>query len=125
MQEKKPYAYYKFIGVRPFTKLLEESGVGYVVFEDSAVPRLYESRPDYFNPADDTITVGRCTQDGAEVYFAEFGIKITKSFRSHIIFIYDHHPTLDDMEVSAADIDPLIQQHLDGVDLGEILGEGN
>lgn len=125
MTDQKPYVYYKFIGVRPFTKLLEESGIGFVVFDDPAARRLYETRPDYFNPAEDTITVGRCIQDGIEVYFAEFGIKITKSFSSHIIFIFDHHPTSGDIDVSADDIDPLIQQHLEGVDLGEILGEGN
>lgn len=125
MTDQKPYLYYKFIGVRPFTKLLEESGIGFVVFDDPAARRLYETRPDYFNPAEDTITVGRCIQDGIEVYFAEFGIKITKSFSSHIIFIFDHHPTSCDIDVSADDIDPLIQQHIEGVDLGEILGEGN
>jgi hypothetical protein len=125
MAEKKPYAYYKFIGVKPFTKLLDDSGIGYILFEDEAVRRLYEARPDYFNPADDTITVGKCIQDGVEVYFAEFGIKITKSYRSFIIFIYDHHPTFDDLGVSAADIDRLIQQQLEGVNIEEIRGEGN
>jgi hypothetical protein len=123
MTEQKPYVYYKFIGVKPFTKLLEESGIGYVLFEDPAVRHLYETRSDYFNPADDAIAVGKCTQEGVEVYFAEFGIKITKSFRSYIVFIFDHHPAIGDMEVSASDIDQLVQRNLESVDLEEIQGQ--
>jgi len=125
MTEKKPYAYYKFIGVKSFTKLLDDSGIGHILFDDPAVPRLFDARAEYFNPAEDSIAVGKCIQDGVEVYFAEFGIKITKSFRSYIVFIYDHHPTFDDLDGSAADIDGLTQQNLEGVDLSEIQGETN
>lgn len=120
MIHEKPYVDYKFIGVKPFTALLDQAGIGFVLFEDVEVRHLYESKPGYFNAAEDTISVGKSTQEGAEVYFAEFGIKITPSFRSYIVFIYDHHPTADDMLVSADDIEALLQENLDGVNLEDI-----
>jgi hypothetical protein len=120
MSHEKPYVHYKFIGVKPFTALLDEAGVRFVLFEDPAVRRLYEARPDYFNAAEDAISVGKSAQEGAEVYFAEFGIKITPSFRSYIVFIYDHHPTEDDILASADEIEALIQKNLDGLNLEDI-----
>jgi len=117
MTPDKPYVDYRFIGVKPFTALLDEAGVGFVLFDNAAVRHLHESKPDYFNAAEDTITVGKSTQEGAEVYFAEFGIKITPSFRSYVVFIYDHHPSDDEMLVSADDIETLVHKSLDGVNL--------
>jgi hypothetical protein len=119
MVNKKPYVHYKFIGVKPFTALLDDAGVRFVLFDDDAVRRLYDAKHDYFNAADDSISVGKCAQEGTEVYFAEFGIKITASFRSYIVFIYDHHPTADDMLASAEDIETLIQKNLDRVDFDD------
>jgi hypothetical protein len=120
MIHEKPYVYFKFIGVKSFTALLNDVGVRYVLFDDEAVRHIYHARPDYFNASDDFISTGKCTQEDAGVYFAEFGIKITPSFRSHVVFIYDHHPTADEMLVSAEDIETLIQKNLDGVNLEDI-----
>ncbi len=120
MANEKPYTAHKFIGVKPFKQLLEEAGVKYLLFDDEAVPRLFRERPDYFNEGEDSITVGKCLQDGVDVYFAEFGIKITRSFLSYVIFIYDHHPTAEEMLTTADNLEPLIQEHLEGVDLDGI-----
>jgi hypothetical protein len=119
MASEKPYTLHKFIGVKPFAKLLDEAGVSHMIFDDEAVPRLFKERADYFNKEEDSITVGKCLQDGVDVYFAEFGIKITKSFLSHIVFIFDHHPTDEEMLATADDLEQLIQQHLDGVNLDD------
>ncbi|MBP7734622.1 MAG: hypothetical protein KA369_01490 [Spirochaetes bacterium] len=119
MASEKPYTLYKFIGVKPFKKLLEEAGVTHLIFDDEAVPRLFKERADYFNEAEDSIAVGKCLQDGVDVYFAEFGIKITKSFLSYIVFIFDHHPTVEEMLATADDLEQLIQQHLEGVNLDD------
>ena len=120
MSEEKPYTLYKFIGVKPFKQLLEEAGVKYLLFEDEAVPYLFTERADYFNKEEDSITVGKCLQDGVDVYFSEFGIKITRSFLSYIVFIFDHHPTAEEMLATADDLEPLIQQHLEGVNLDDV-----
>ncbi len=119
MASEKPYTLHKFIGVKPFKKLLEEAGVTYLIFDDEAATRLFKERADYFKAAEDSITVGKCLQDGVDVYFAEFGIKITKSFLSYIVFIFDHHPTVEEMLATADDLEQLIQQHLDGVNLDD------
>ncbi|TFH41111.1 MAG: hypothetical protein E4G96_06180 [Chrysiogenales bacterium] len=121
MAEKKPYLHGKLIGVRPFTDLLDHAGVGYVLFDDGAASRLYEERPDHFHPGDDAIRVGKCVQDDAGVYFAEFGIRITPSFRSHIVFIFDHHPLADEILIAADDLDGLVAEGLEGVDPGDIM----
>lgn len=117
MGNDKPYNLYKFIGVKSFKQLLEEAGVTYHIFDDGSVPRLFSERAEYFNKNEDSIEVGKCLQGGVDVYFAEFGIKITSSFRSYIVFIFDHHPTADDMFATVDDLEPLIQKHLDGVNL--------
>ncbi len=120
MAKDKPYSLYKFIGVKPFKKLLEESGVTYMLFDDdAAVPIIFRERAEYFNRDEDSIAVGKCLQDGVDVYFAEFGLKITKSFLSYIVFIFDHHPTTEDMLATADDLEPLVQEHLDGVNIDD------
>jgi hypothetical protein len=121
MAQNKPYADYRFIGVKPFTKMLEDAGVAYTLFNDAAIDRLFAEKAEYFNRAEDTICVGRSSQERAEVFFAEFGLKITPSYRSYIVFIFDHHPTEEDMLITADDIEPLIAKSLENVDPGDIL----
>jgi hypothetical protein len=120
MQVKKPYVSYKFIGVKPFTNALDEANIRYVLFDDESPGRIFHDLTDYFNPGEDSISIGRCIQENADAYFAEFGIKITPSYRSYLVFIYDHHPSVDEMLISATDIESIIQEYLDGVDMGEI-----
>ncbi|MBN2159045.1 MAG: hypothetical protein JW807_06590 [Spirochaetes bacterium] len=124
MKRNRPYSGYKFIGVRTFTALLEEAGVRFVLFDDSTAGAIFGKMSDYFNSADDSIITGKCTQEGIDMYFAEFGIKITPSFRSHVVFIYDHHPTLEDLLASAEDIDQLVQKHLDEINPADITQGG-
>jgi hypothetical protein len=121
MARQKPYADYKFIGVKPFTKMLEEAGVNYTLFDDAAIGRLFSEKPEYFNRNEDTICIGKCLHEKADIYFAEFGLKITPSYRSHIVFIFDHHPTESEMLETAGDIEQLVAQNLEGIDLSEII----
>jgi hypothetical protein len=124
MRNDAPYAYNKFIGVKPFTKLLDESGVRYLLFDDESIPRLFRERPEHLKAGEDTIAVGKCVQDNMDVYFAEFGIKITASFRSYIVFIYDHHPVADELLATVDDMEPLIQKSLEGVNLEDLRKSG-
>ena len=121
MAQHKPYADYKFIGVKPFTKMLEEAGVSYILFDDTAIDRLFTEKPEYFNRAEDTICIGKSSQEEAGIYFAEFGLKITPSYRSYIVFIFNHHPTEAEMFETAGDIEQLIAQNLEGVNLSDII----
>jgi hypothetical protein len=107
--------------VKPFTSLLEGAGVEYVVFDDGSESDLFVERPDHFRPGEDAIRVGKCLQEGVEVYFAEFGIRITPSFRSHIVFLFDHHPTREELLAAADDMEGLVEEGLAGVDPGDIV----
>ena len=121
MTRNKPYADYKFIGVKPFTKMLEEAGVAYALFSDAAIDRLFAEKAEYFNRAEDTICIGKSAQEQAGVFFAEFGLKITPSYRSYIVFIFDHHPSEDEMFATVDDIEPLIAKSLENVDVNDLL----
>ncbi len=121
MTSPKPYVDYKFLGVKPFTKSLDEAGVTYTIFSDPAANFLFTARADLFNRDEDVIEVGKCTNSDINVYFAQFGIKITPSFKSFIVFIFDHHPSIDEMSVTAAGIEEIIMRHLDGVDVNDII----
>lgn len=122
--EVKPYIDYKFIGIKPFTAALDESNVPYVLFQGDG-DSLFDSRGELFNRETDSIRVGRCTGEGAEAYFAEFGIKITKSYRSYIVFIFDHHPSAGDLAATADSIEPIIGENLQSVDVSALAPDGS
>ena len=112
----KPYADYKFVGIKPFIQSLEDADVEYILFpQDRGAENLFNNRPDYFHRGEDSIIVGKCLSGGLEIYFAEFGMKITKSYRSYIVFIYDHHPTSNDILLTADDIERLVAERLDSM----------
>ncbi len=121
MARQKPYADYKFIGVKPFTTMLDEAGVEYVLFDDTVIGRLFSEKPEYFNRSEDTICIGKSSHEQAGIYFAEFGLRITQSYRSHIVFIFDHHPSEEDMFATAGDIEQLVAQSLEGVNISDII----
>ncbi|TAL37732.1 MAG: hypothetical protein EPN93_05465 [Spirochaetes bacterium] len=123
MTAPKPYADYKFLGVKPFTKSLDEAGITYTLFADPAIDFLFTARAGLFNRDTDVIEVGKCTNSDLNVYFAQFGIRITPSYNSFIVFIFDHHPTLDEMVETATGIEELIMRHLDGVDVNDIVSK--
>ncbi len=115
---KKPYIYFKFLGIHSFIDTLDNSGTEYKLFEDD-LSSLFSRHEETLN-SDDTVTIGILTREGQEVFFAEVGIKITKSFRSYFVFIFTHHPTLDDMESVVQGLEGLISENLDKIDPTEI-----
>lgn len=115
---KSSYIYFKFLGIHSFISTLDNSGTEYRAFEDdfSELYRKYEG----ILKSEDTITTGILTREGQQVFFAELGVKITKSFSSYFVFIYDHHPTAEDLESVILGLEDLINQNLDNVDPSEI-----
>lgn len=120
MTTEKPYVDYKFIGVKSFTQTLDDAGITYVIFESAARGRVFTALPGLLND-DDTVTVGKCTSNDLSVYFVEFGIKITKSYRSYVVFIFNHHPADDEIVTTAGDITGIVERHLEAVDIGDII----
>lgn len=115
---KTPYIYFKFLGIHSFISTLDNSATEYRLFDDDFSDIFV--RHDGILKEDDTVTSGILTREGQQVFFAELGIKITKSFRSYFVFIFDHHPTMDDMDSIILGLEDLISANLDSIDPSEI-----
>jgi len=113
-----PYIYFKFLGIHSFISTLDNSATEYTLFEDD-FSELF-TRHENILKEEDTITTGILTREGQQVFFAELGIKITKSFRSYFVFIFNHHPTPDDMDSVIMGLEELISENLDKIDPSEI-----
>ncbi len=120
MPEKK-YIDYRFLGVQSFRETLGKNNVEHRVFDDDIAP-LYEKYAEILNAGEDTVRTGIIIRDGQMIYFAEFGVKLTKSFHAYYVFIFDHHPTLDDLGSVAGELESLAECALDGIDISSITG---
>lgn len=113
-----PYIYFKFLGIHSFISTLDNSATEYTLFEDD-FSELF-TRHENILKEEDSITTGILTREGHQVFFAELGIKITKSFRSYFVFIFNRHPTLEDMDAVVLGLEDLISENLDKIDPSEI-----
>jgi hypothetical protein len=113
-----PYIYFKFLGINSFIKTLDDSDTEYTLFDEN-----YE---DLFNKysailnKEDSIRTGILSREGQHVFFTEVGIKITKSYSSYFIYIFDHHPVNDDVEFIINGLESLINENIDRIDPTEI-----
>lgn len=114
----KPYMDFKFLGINSFFTILENSKNEYRVFEDD-YSSLYRDYKDLLNE-DDTIISGILTQEGEHLFFTEIGLKITKSYMSYFVFIFDHHPVIDDIVFIFKELEDIINSSLDGIDISAI-----
>jgi len=114
----KPYMDFKFLGINSFLTILENSKNEYRVFEDD-YSSLYRDYKDLLNE-DDTIISGILTQEGEHLFFTEIGLKITKSYMSYFVFIFDHHPVIDDIVSIFQELEDIINSSLDGIDISAI-----
>ncbi len=113
--EKKSYADYKILGIHSFVDTLEKSGAEFSLFDED-----YSSDFTDIINSGDTITTGFLSKEGHTAYFAEFGIKITQSYNSYIVFIFDHHPVKDEIQGIVDELESIISANLDEVDISEI-----
>ncbi len=111
----KSYLDYKFLGVHSFIESLETAGVDHRIFDED-YGEVYEQLPDHVNSGD-SIKTGIAMRDGEAVFFTEFGIKLTKSYSSYIVFIFDHHPVLKEVLSLAEELESIVSANLDNVDL--------
>ncbi len=111
----KPYYDYKFLGIRSFVELLDEAAKDYSMITDSSIENLYQGEASFLNRKDDTVRMGKVPKDGEDVFFLEFGLMIAPQVgaRAYIVFIFDHCPTAEQMEQTAADIESLVNSRLE------------
>ena len=119
MMESSLYIHYRFLGLRSFPEILDESGTPYHIFEDDLTP-LYAHRSTILKEEEDSVITGVIRKQGEEAFFGEFALKITPSFRTHIVFIFDHHPTLEDMNEIVDILPDLVSRELENVDLSRL-----
>lgn len=111
----KSFIDYKFLGVHSFVETLSSSGIDYRLFDDD-FSTLYEKHSGILND-DDIIRTGLITRAEQGAFFIEFGIKLTKTYSSFIVFIFDHHPLLDEVEEVVLSLEKIIGENIDNVDL--------
>jgi hypothetical protein len=119
IMESSLYIHYRFLGLRSFPEMLDESGTPYHIFEDD-LSTLYEHRSGILKKDEDSVLTGVIRKKGEEAFFGQFALKITPSFRTHIVFIFDHHPTLEDMEGIVNILPDLVARELENVDLSRL-----
>ena len=118
--EKKSYTDYRFLGVKSFLKSLEDSGTEHMIFDDEQ-GALWRA-PGEILKEDDRVITGMILRDDRKAFFAEFGIRITKSYHSHIVFIFDHHPALSELEPLLGELEGIVMKGLEGIDLSLLSG---
>ena len=113
-----PYIYYKFLGINSFMKTLDDSNTSYTIYDDD-YEKLFTKYEGVLGKGD-TLTTGFLNRDGQQVFFTELGIKITKSYTSYFVYIFDHHPTEDDIEFIINGLESLVDENLNSIDPADI-----
>jgi hypothetical protein len=113
-----PYIYFKFLGINSFTKTLDDSDTSYTIYDDN-YKKLFSKYEDILNK-EDTIKTGVLNRDGQHVFFTEIGIKITKSYTSYFVYIFNHHPTEDEIDLIVNGLESLVNENLNSIDPSEL-----
>ena len=111
---KPPYIYYKFLGINSFIKTLDDSNTDYTLFDEKH-DELY-GKYEGILTREDTFRTGLLTRDNQHVFFIEVGIKITKSYSSYFVYIFDHHPVHDDFEFIIKGLESLVNDNVEKID---------
>ena len=115
---EKPYIYFKFLGIHSFISTLVDSGTEHRIFDEDYAG-FFTKHEGILN-AGDTMKSGILIKDGQSLFFTELGIRITKSYSSFFVFIFDHHPTADDLDIIVDDLEALVNANLESLDLSEL-----
>lgn len=113
-----PYIYFKFLGINSFIKTLDDSNTEYTLFDDK-YNALYEKYESVLNK-EDTLRTGILSREGQHIFFTEVGIKITKSYSSYFIYIFDHHPVEDDIDFIINGLESVVNENIDRIDPSEL-----
>lgn len=115
---KKPYIYFKFLGIHSFISTLIDSNTEHRIFDENH-DELFTRHEGILNQGD-SIKTGILLKEGHSMFFTELGIRITKSYNSYFVFIFDHHPTPADLDIIIDDLEALVNANLESLDLSEL-----
>ena len=74
----------------------------------------------FLDTGNDTLKSGLLTRDDQHVFFIEVGIKITRSYSSYFIYIFDHHPQFADYDFIIRGLESLVNDNVEKIDPSEI-----
>lgn len=112
MTSGKPYLDYTFPGVTTFTELLDKTLTSYRIYTHESTREIFSRVPEILNEENDSLSLGSCSRDNKTVFFAEFSLGISEGITSNIVFIYDHFPSLEELVITARDLEALTVQAL-------------
>ena len=112
MTKATPYLDYTFPGVTSFIELLDQTLTSYRIYQHESTVQIFNELPDLLDREKDSLVLGSCTRDNQTVFFAEFSLGISNGIASNIVFIYDHFPNLEELKVTALDLEKLTVEAL-------------
>ena len=116
---QKPYIDYRFLGVHSFISTLDTAGTDYHLFDDD-YSQLFKVHGDILKPGEDTLHSGIVTRDDQTVFFSEIALKLTKNFSAHIVFVYNHHPTVEDLDSIVKDLERIVMENMENIDINQL-----
>jgi hypothetical protein len=116
-----PYIYFKFLGVNSFIKTLNDSDTSYIIYDDN-YDKLF-SKYESILGKEDSLKTGVLSRDGQHVFFTELGIKITKSYTSYFVYIFNHHPTEDEIGIIINGLESVVADSLNNIDPSQIASD--
>jgi hypothetical protein len=99
-------------------KTLDDSDTSYTVYDDN-YNKLFSKYKSILGKGD-TLKTGVLSRDGQHVFFTEVGIKITKSYTSYFVYIFNHHPTEDEVEFIVNGLESIVDENLNSIDPSDI-----
>ncbi|MCL1865270.1 MAG: hypothetical protein FWF73_05605 [Spirochaetes bacterium] len=99
-------------------KMLDDSETSYTVYDDN-YDKLF-SKYEGILGKEDSLKTGVLSRDGQHLFFTEIGVKITKSYTSYFVYIFDHHPTEAEIEFIVGSLESIVDENLNNIDPSEI-----
>ncbi len=109
---QKSYFEHVFTGLSSFTEVLDRTLVSYRLLSETAADQLFTCERPVLDREKDIVELGNCTSGGKTLFFMDCGVGITEKTRSHVVFLYDHEPSPEELLASGRDMDELAAERL-------------
>lgn len=112
---EKPYFEHVFTGLQSFTDVLDKTLVSYRLLPEMPADQLFLCERPVLDREKDSVELGICTSGVKTFFFMDCAVGITEKTRSHVVFLYDHEPSSEELLISARDMDELAAERLKAV----------
>jgi hypothetical protein len=119
MTENYSWILHKQTGTKPFSYYLNEANISHYLYTWDDTP-LKEKNASIFSNPSDSIVKGVAKGD-ARFFFVQVGVSLTPSFQGYTVFIFDHHPRDEEIDMVCRELESVILNDLDKVDITPLL----